>query len=238
MTTTIDLGGITAAVERKAIKHIHLKVYPPDGRVHICAPARVSLEAVRAFALSKLGWIQQQQAKLRAQEREPPREYVDRESHYVWGRRYLLQVVEADAAPAVELTPHHLVLRVRPGADTAKKRAVLDEFYRRQLRAAAPPLIAHWEPILGVQVAQLFVQRMKTRWGSCNPRARHIRLNTELARKPLPCLEYVVVHELVHLLEPSHNARFHALMDQFLPLWRQHRAELNRLPLSHQDWEV
>ncbi len=236
MGTQINLGDIQVDVVLKDIKNIHLSVYPPTGRVRISAPERMSLDTIRVFAISKLDWIKQQQQKLQAQEREAPREYLDRESHYVWGKRYLLRVIEADEAPSVELSHRHLLLRVRPGADEAKKQAVVEEWYRAQLKEAAPPLIAKWERLLGVTVQRFFVQRMKTKWGSCNPKAGHIRLNTDLSKKPPECLEYIVVHEMVHLLEPTHNARFVALMDHYLPKWQFYRDELNRLPVSHERW--
>jgi len=236
MTSRIELGDITVDVVLKDIKNVHLSVYPPAGRVRISAPRRMSLDIIRVFAISKLEWIKQQQAKLRGQERESPREYLDRESHYVWGKRYLLTVVEADAPPAVELKHRRMVLRVRPGTDAEKRSSLVEEWYREQLKGELPALLKRWEPLLGVKAERWFVQRMKTKWGSCNHRARTIRLNTELAKKPPQCLEYIVVHELVHLLEPTHNARFLALMDRFMPNWQLHREELNRLPLRRERW--
>lgn len=232
----INIGGISMDVEFKDIKNVHLSVYPPTGRVRIAAPARMNLDIIRLYAISKLEWIKKQQAKLQSQQRETPREYLDRESHYVWGQRYLLKIKEEDAAPTVELKHNQMVLTVRPGANTEKKETVVASWYRDQLRLAMSPLIAKWETLIGVKANRIFVQRMKTKWGSCNPRTRSIRLNSELARKSPECLEYVIVHELVHLLEPTHNQRFVALMDQFMPQWRQLRDELNRQPLSHQEW--
>lgn len=237
MSAKIDLGGIVLDVIKKNIKHIHLSVYPPSGKVRISAPLRMDLDTLRVFAISKLGWIKQQQQKLRAQERETPREYLDRESHYVWGRRYLLTVTEKEAAQGVTLSASKLQLQVRPDATEAKKQAVLEQWYREQLKEAASPLIAKWEPLMGVKVSRLFVQRMKTKWGSCTPSCRSIRLNTELAKKPPECLEYIVVHELLHLLEPTHNHRFVALMDQFMPKWQHFRDMLNKLPVRHEEWE-
>jgi predicted metal-dependent hydrolase len=236
MVTQVQLGDFAVDVVKKDIKNIHLSVYPPTGKVRISAPLRMDLDTIRVFAISKLGWIKQQQHKLREQERETPREYLDRESHYVWGRRYLLKVVEREAAPAVELAHNSLVLGVRPGSSEEKKQEVLEEWYRGQLKAAVPPLVAKWEALMGVKVTRFFVQRMKTKWGGCSPGPRTIRLNTELAKKPPECLEYIVVHEMAHLLEPTHNRRFVALMDQFLPKWQFHRAALNRLPVRHERW--
>ncbi|WP_449267454.1 M48 family metallopeptidase [Frigoriglobus tundricola] len=194
-------------------------------------------QRAQLFAISKLDWIRAQQRKIRAQEREPEREYLERESHYVWGKRYLFSVIECDEPPTVELKHNKLLLSVRPGTMKEKRAAVIEAWYRDQVRQAAPALIAKWEPPMGVEVARLFVQRMKTRWGSCTPATRSIRLNTDLAKKPRECLEYIVVHEMCHLLEPTHNARFVALMDRFVPRWQFYRNALNRLPVSHEDWE-
>ncbi|MHB8257804.1 MAG: M48 family metallopeptidase [Acidiferrobacterales bacterium] len=232
----LKLGDLAVEVIFKDIKHVHLGVYPPSGRVRISAPVRTSLDTLRVFAISKLAWIRQQQQKLQAQARETPREYLDRESHDVWGRRYLLRVVQGEGAPSVELTPRHLVLTVRPGANQATKEAVIAQWYRDQVKALVPALIAKWAPVLDVRVKRVFVQQMKTKWGSCNPRAGTIRLNTELAKKPKECLEYIVAHELVHLIEPTHNAQFVTLMDRFMPRWQFYRQRLNRLPVRHADW--
>jgi predicted metal-dependent hydrolase len=223
-------------VVQKNIKNVHLSVYPPTGKVRISAPLRMDLDTIRRFAISKLGWIKQQQKKVIEQEREPPREYLDRESHYVWGTRYLLKVVEKDAAPEVQLEYSQLLLQTRPATSEAHKQAILEEWYRAQLKEAVPALIAKWEPLMGVKVERFFVQRMKTKWGSCSPASATIRLNTDLARKPCECLEYIVVHEMAHLVEPTHNRRFIALMDLFMPNWRFCREVLNRLPVQHENW--
>ncbi|MHB1516442.1 MAG: M48 family metallopeptidase [Acidiferrobacteraceae bacterium] len=237
MVRQLQLGGIAVDVVFKEIKNIHLSVHPPTGRVRISAPARTSLDAIRVFAIAKLAWIKRQQEKLRAQERETPREYLDRESHDVWGKRYLLCVVQDKGAPSVKLKHRHMMLTVRRGADQTTKEAVVAQWYREQVKSVVPELMSKWEPVLGVRVQRFFVQQMKTKWGSCNPRARTIRLNTELAKKPKECLEYIVVHEMIHLLEPTHNARFVALMDRFMPRWQFYRQRLNRLPVRHADWE-
>lgn len=236
MVTQIDLGDMRIEVLRKDIKNLHLSVLPPRGLVRVAAPRHMNLDTIRVFVISKLAWIRSQQRKMHAQERETPREYLDRESHYVWGRRYLLKRVEKDAAPAIELKHSKLVMQVRPGTDEARCQEILDGWYREQIRAAAPALIAKWEPVMGVKVGRVFVQRMKTRWGSCNPASRAIRLNTDLAKKPPECLEYIMAHEMAHLLEPTHNARFKSLMDMFMPQWQQLRDELNRLPVRHENW--
>jgi predicted metal-dependent hydrolase len=237
MSDRIELGEIRADVIRKDIKHVHLSVLPPKGRVRIAAPRDMKVETIRLFAISRLAWIRAEQHKMQEQPRESPRSYLTRESHHVWGRRYLLQRVEHDAAPTIELSRSRLVLKVRPDTDSSRCGEILDGWYRNQLRLAVPALIQKWAPVLGVSVAQVFVQRMKTQWGSCNPLSHNIRLNTELAKKPPECLEYIVVHELAHLIEPSHNARFVALMDDLLPHWPHLKATLNRLPVRHEDWD-
>jgi predicted metal-dependent hydrolase len=236
MNMRLKIGDIVVDVVRKDIKNIHLSVYPPTGRVHISAPSRTNPDAIRVFAVSKIGWIKKQQRKLREQERETPREYLDRESHYVWGKRYLLKLLELDEPPSVELQHSQLLLRVRPGAVVKKKQAIVEAWYREQLKNAVRLLISQWEPIIGVEVRRFFVQRMKTRWGGCNPRTHSIRLNTELGKKPRECLEYIIVHEMVHLLESVHNDRFVALMNQFMPKWQFFKGVLNRFPLRHEDW--
>ncbi len=236
MTTQLLLGDVAVDVVLKDIKNVHLSVHPPTGRVRISAPSRMNLDAIRVFAISKLDWIKRQQKKLHEQEREPPREYIDRESHYLWGKRYLLTVKEGYIAPLVEIKHSRLLLRVRPDTAENKRQAIVEEWYRGQLKQAIPPLIARWGPIMGVTVERLFVRRMRTKWGSCNPGRSSIRLNTDLAKKPRECLEYVVVHEMAHLLEPTHNTRFIALMDTFMPNWRLQRDLLNQLPVRHEEW--
>ena len=196
----------------------------------------MSLDTIRVFAISKLGWIKQHQRKFQEQEREPPREYLGRESHYFWGKRYLLKVIESDEASLIELKNRKLTLRVRPGTPADKKHALLDAWYRQRLKAEVPALIAKWASHMGVKVERFHIQRMKTKWGSCSPATRSIRLNTDLAKKPRECLEYLVVHEMAHLLEPTHNKRFVALMDNLLPRWKDCRDALNRLPVRHELW--
>ena len=236
MVERIELGDIAVDVVKKDIKNIHLSVYPPAGKVRISAPLRMDIDTIRVFAITKLGWIKSQQKKLREQQRETPREYLDRESHYVWGKRYLLKVIEKEAAPEVELKHSKMLLQIRPATSDEKKQDVLDAWYREQLKEVVPVLIAKWQPLMGVKVEKFFVRRMKTKWGSCSPKAKSIRLNTDLAKKPPECLEYIIVHEMVHLLEPTHNSRFISLMDQFMPKWRFYKDELNKLPVRHEHW--
>lgn len=236
MVTRLALGDISVDVIKKDIKNIHLSVHPPTGRVRISAPQRMTVETIRVFAVSKLAWIKHHQQKLQAQERETPREFLNRESHYVWGRRYLLRVIEDAERNGVDLAHNRLVLSVRRDMPAAKREAVLDEWYRQRLREAAQPLLRRWEKLIGVKADKLYVQRMKTRWGSCNDKSKAIRLNTELAKKPLDCLEYILVHELLHLIEPTHNRRFNQLLQQFMPDWQHRRDLLNSLPVRFENW--
>ena len=236
MAETITIGEMAIEVLRKEIKHVHLSVHPPDGRVTLSAPAGTRPEAMRAFAVTKLGWIREQQRRLAEQARETDRQFIERESHYLWGRRYLMTVEHRAAKPSVRLDHRRITLTVRPGSDAVKRAAVIHDWHKRLLHQAVPVLIDKWAGRLQVTVRGYFLQRMKTRWGSCNPRAGHIRLNTELVRKPRDLLEYVLVHELLHLIEPTHNDRFVRLLDEHYPAWRTARAELNELPLAAEKW--
>lgn len=236
MTETIKLGDIHIAVTRKAVRNVHLSVHPPEGRVTLVAPTNTRLEVARAYAISKLGWIRSQQTKLQQQNRETPRQFVKRESHYLWGRRYLLNVEEKEARPCIKLDHKRITLRVRPSSSLEKRAQVMHEWHKRQLHEAIPPLIQRWESKLEVTVNRYYLQRMKTKWGSCNHRAGNIRLNTELVKKPKDLLEYIIVHEMAHLIEPTHNERFMALLDRHYPGWREARAELNALPLTAEIW--
>lgn len=227
----LQLGEIIIEVTHKDIKNVHLSVYPPHGEVRISAPLSMSMDSIRGFAISKLGWIKSERKKFLAQVREPAREFLDRESHFVWGKRYLLEIIETDEAPSVELKHSELLLKVRTGSDRERMKAVLDEWYRDQIRDAVPELITKYSSRLKVSVDKLFIQEMKTKWGSCMPSNNSIRLNTDLARRSPEYLEYVVLHEIAHLIEPTHNVRFTAIMDLQMPNWRQYRDELNSLPL-------
>ena len=232
----LELGNITVDVVQKNIKNIHLSVYPPTGRVRISAPNRMNLATIRVFVISKLSWIKKQQTRLRNQEREAQREFINRESHYFNGKRYLLKVIERNAAPEVVLKHSAIELYVRPETDAVKRKSILDEWYRRKLKETVPSLIEKWEKKMNVQVNEFGIKKMKTRWGTCNRQAKRIWLNLELAKKPAECLEYIVVHEMAHLLERNHNDRFIALMTEFIPKWRFYKDELNRLPVTHVDW--
>jgi len=236
MSEVIQLGEITIAVTRKEIKHVHLSVHPPGGRVTLVAPMATRPAVARAYAVSKLGWIRKQQASLHGQARETPRQFVTRESHHVWGKRYLLSVVELEQKPSVTMDHRRITLTVRPGSDRAKREAIMHEWHKSLLHEAVPRLILKWEPRVKVTVAAYFLQRMKTKWGGCNHKAGHIRLNTELVKKPRDLLEYVVIHEMLHLIAPTHSERFMMLLNEHFPAWREARAELNELPLGAAEW--
>jgi hypothetical protein len=236
MSEQIMVGDVPITVVRKSIKNLHLSVYPPTGEVRISAPAVMGIEAVQLFATTKLAWIKSSQHSLRIQEREPARHFVERESHSFWGNRYLLRVVERDATPQVYLEHSTLVLQIRPGSDIETRSEVISAWHRTQLRHRAEPLIEKWQHELGVRCNGLFIQQMKTKWGSCNATNRTIRLNTELVKKAPRCLEYVVVHELAHIEDPSHGKKFMRLLNFHMPNWPALRDQLNAAPLSHVDW--
>jgi len=224
-------GDIPVEITRKDIRTLRLSVHAPDGRVTVSAPVAMTEQSINTYLLARLVWIRKHRQRLAIREHAPTHRYTEGESHLFGGQRYALKIVERPVPARVELGHDVLLLQVRPGTSAERRRSILDAWYRRQLKVAVPGLIAGYQPRMGVRVQEFGVKRMKTRWGTCNPRARRIWLNLELAKAPPACLEYIVVHEMVHLLEPSHNARFHALMDRFLPEWRLRKALLNRLPL-------
>lgn len=233
----ITVQGLPVEVVRKNIKNLHLAVYPPDGRVRVSIPLRLTDEDVRLAVISRLGWIRKQQALFQNQERQSAREMISGESHFVEGRRYRLDVVEHNGPPAVYMRNNRILeLRVRPGTKRDKREEILHSWYRMRLKEKIPALIAKWEPVIGVVVSEWGVKKMKTRWGTCTIEAQRIWINLELAKKSLQCLEYIVVHEMIHLLERHHNDRFLALMDKHLPNWRLMREELNREPLAYEHW--
>ncbi|HEX5071779.1 MAG TPA: SprT family zinc-dependent metalloprotease [Gemmatimonadaceae bacterium] len=236
VTTTIELGEVLIELTLKPVRNVHLAVHPPAGHVTLVAPTDTRLDVARAYAVTRLPWIRQQQARFGGQAREAPLRYVERESHYLWGRRHLLSIVERAAKPGATVDHRRIVLTVRPGSGVAKRREVMHAWYRSHLHRAIPPLIASWERKLGVLVSGYYLQRMKTRWGACNHRAGTIRINTELVKKPRDLLEYVIVHEMLHLIEPTHSIRFLDLLDGFCPTWREARAELNELPIASGTW--
>lgn len=234
----ITISNIKIDVVRKFIKNIHLAVYPPMGRVRIAAPLKVNDDAIRFFAISKLGWIKRRQRKFMQQERILPREYKNRESHYFRGRRYLLNVIEVDFPPKVVLrNKSYIDLYIRPETTISKRHEIMNEWYRAQLKKQIPKLIEKWEKLMTIKVNEWQVKQMKTKWGSCNIEKKRIWLNLELAKKPEHCLEYIIVHEMVHLLERPHNDRFLYYLETYLPNWKQLKSELNKFPVSHADWD-
>jgi predicted metal-dependent hydrolase len=231
------VSGIGVEIVRKAIRNLHVGVYPPHGRVRVAAPLRLDDEAVRLAVVSRLGWIRRKQDGFEQQDRQSQRELVTGESHYFLGRRYLLDVVDGAGPPSVGLSGNTTMrLQVRPGAGRDARDAVLQRWYRRRLREQIPGLVAKWQPRVGRTIADVRIKRMKTRWGSCNVEARRIWLNLELAKKPVACLEYILVHEMVHLMERHHTDRFREIMDAQMPSWQICRDELNRAPLAHEGW--
>jgi len=232
----IQLGDITVEVTQKDIKNVHLSVYPPFGKVKIAAPNRMDLDTIRIYAITKLSWIRKQQIKIKSQKREAPREYLSKESHYYLGKRYLLKVIEHHAAPMVKLKHNTIEMYIRPDTNTAKRKEILDEWYRAKLKSMIPVIISKWQRVMAVEVKEFGVKKMKTKWGTCNIAAQRIWLNLELAKKPSSCLEYIVVHEMTHLLVRNHNSKFVALMNKFMPNWKEVKEDLNRLPVSHTEW--
>jgi predicted metal-dependent hydrolase len=236
-THQIKVSGLVVDVVRKNIKNLHLAVYPPTGRVRVAVPLRVSDEAVRMAIITRLAWIKRQQAKFNGQERQSEREFVTGESHYFQGRRYRLNVVYQNGPARVVIRNKSAIdLFVREGSDTCQRERVFLAWYRREVKALIPPLIEKWESIIGVKVAEWGVKQMKTKWGTCTIKAHRIWLNLELVKKPVQCLEYIVVHEMVHLLERHHNDRFAARMNSFMPNWREVRKILTSFPLGHELW--
>jgi predicted metal-dependent hydrolase len=232
----INLGDIVIDVELKNIKNVHLSVYPPKGRVRIAAPRRMTLDTIRIYAISKLSWIKKQQKKFQGQVREVPREFLTKEGHYYLGSRYLLKVIEHNAPPLIIVKHKTIEMRVRPDTDMAKRQSLMDEWYRTQLKELVPQIINKYEKIMGVTISEFAIKKMKTKWGTCNREAGRIWLNLELAKKPFQCIEYIVVHEMVHLLERNHNEKFITYLNRFLPEWKDLKNELNKLPVSHRNW--
>lgn len=233
----IEIGDLVIDVVQKNIKNMHLSVYPPTGRVRIAVPLNIDDDAIRLFVISKLSWIKRNQRKFENQERQSPRAFAERESHYFQGKRYLLRVTEHEAPPKVVIkTKTYLDLFVRPGTTIEQQQSILNEWYRKQLKNQLPALIEKWEKLIGVTINDWGVKQMKTKWGTCNIEEKRIWINLELAKKPPYCLEYIVVHEMIHLLERHHNDRFLAYIGQLMPKWKFYKEELNRLPISHGEW--
>jgi len=233
----IEVANIGISVKRKDIKNMHLAVYPPDGEVRLSAPNETDREVIRLFAISKLGWLRKRIKSFQEQQRETPREFVSGESHYFKGHRFLLEVVDSMSKSKVEFSgTKKLVMKVSKDATAEEKHLLLQKWYREQLKQQIPALIEKWQKVIGVECEDWGVKRMRTKWGSCNRDAKRIWLNLELAKKPTNCLEYIIVHELVHLHERNHNDRFVKLMNKFMPKWRHHKEVLNSLPVRHEDW--
>lgn len=235
----IQVSDVSVEVVRKDIKNLHIGVYPPNGRVRVSAPLRLSSDAVRLAIISRLDWIRRQQAKFAQQERQSEREMITGESHYFQGKRYRLHVIESNGPQFIRLRNNNMTMElcVRPGAEASKREAILQQWYRERLREQIPELLAKWEPRIGVTGTQVRIKKMKTLWGSCNASAKRIWLNLELAKKPAVCMEYVLVHEMIHFIERHHNDRFRELMDAHIPQWHLYRDELNRAPLAHEKWK-
>ena len=234
----IEIRGIEVEIVRKDIKHLHLGVYPPEGRVRVAAPLRLDDDAVRLAVISRLAWIRRKRAEFEGQDRQSRREFVTGESHYFEGRRYRLDVIESTGRTGIRLRDNAwMEMRVRPATRRARREAILYQWYRARLRERIPEIVAKWEPRIGVEVAEWRIRRMKTRWGTCNPDAGRIWLNAELAKKPVSCLEYVVVHEMIHLIERRHSERFRRMFDRIMPGWRIRLNELNRGYLADEDWD-
>ncbi|MDD1523454.1 MULTISPECIES: M48 family metallopeptidase [Bradyrhizobium] len=231
MQAELNVGGIAVDVLFKDIKNVHLSVYPPTGRVRISAPQRMSLENVRLFAISKIGWIKRHQGKITRQPRETPREYLERESHYVWGRRYLLTIKKGGSRPVVALSHKTLALTLPEGTSASQCEDALAEWYRTELRERAAPLLAKWARLLNVELERFYIQRMKTKWGSSSPARKTVRLNLELAKFSPECLDYVALHEIAHFVVPNHTDKFVALLNRHMPGWPTIRDRLNEGPL-------
>jgi predicted metal-dependent hydrolase len=232
----LTVRGINVDVVYKDIKNLHVGVYPPVGRVRVAAPRRLGEDQVRLAVVQRLSWIRRQRRQLQDAARQSPRQMVNGESHYVWGARLLLRVIERPGRAHVEVDGPRLLLYVPEKTDAAARLKVFQLWQRAQLRAAVSPLIERWEPAIGRTVPRFTIQRMKTKWGSCNHETGHIRFNLELAKKHPRCLEYIVVHEMAHMLERNHGAHFTKLMDRFMPDWRARRDELNGPPLAAESW--
>jgi predicted metal-dependent hydrolase len=232
----LTVRGINVDIVYKDIKNLHIGVYPPVGRVRVAAPQRLDEEQIRLAVIQRLPWIKRQRQQLQAADRQSPREMVTGESHYVWGVRLRLKVIERPGRAHVEVDGQRLLIYVAEGTDTESRHVLLQDWHRKQLRLAVPSLIAQWEPVIGRQVPRWSVRRMKTKWGSCNRETGHIWFNLELAKKHPLCLEYIVVHEMTHLLERNHGERYTNLMDSFLPDWRARRDQLNAAPLASEEW--
>ena len=235
---TLSISNLTIDIVRKDIKNMHLAVYPPHGRIRLSAPENTDSEMMRLFAISKIGWIKKHIKNFEAQPRETPREYISGESHFFQGKRYMLNIIERKGFNKVEIKgTKNINLYVRHNTSKEDKAIILKEWYRAEMKKQIPEILSKWESIIGVKSNEWAIKQMRTKWGTCNIEAKRIWLNLELSKKPIICLEYIIVHELVHLLERNHNDKFVSYMNQFMPKWRMYKTELNKLPVAHNDWE-
>jgi hypothetical protein len=237
MKTQLQIDEIELDITHKAIKNIHLSVHPPVGKVTISAPYHVNIEIIRNFVFTKLGWIRREQKKIIQQERETDREFINQESHYIWGKRFLMKVIKTEDKPFLQIKHNKVIFYVDPKWGREEKKEFLENWYRDLTREKAEKLVESWKVKINVNVSKIFVQHMKTKWGSCNPKSLSIRLNSDLAKKPRECLEYIIVHELIHLIEPTHNPRFFLLINELMPKWRDYQQLLNSYPLSYESWK-
>lgn len=233
----LQVGGIEAVVLYKPVKNLHLNVLPPVGKVRVTAPQNMNDDAIRTFLATRISWIKKMQAKFKGQERQTPREYVSGETHYFFGNKYRLEIVEADSKPRVSIKgKNKIILTVRPISSLIRREQVIQDWYRKELRSFLEKSIKKWEDKIGVKSNIWGIKRMKTRWGTCNHKSKSIWLNLELVKKPESCIEYTIVHELLHLIEEKHSDKFMVLMNKHLPKWKSEKEELNRLILAHEEW--
>jgi hypothetical protein len=242
MNTEDDRKGLPdfeVRIVKKNIKNIHLGVYPPQGRVRIAVPTKTTDETIKALLTSKMPWINKQKVRFEKQERQTKREFVSGESHYFMGNRYLLNIINTNSTPKVEIKRKtHIDMYVKPGTSREKRERILNNFYRSELKKQIPILSSKWEKITKIHAKEYRIKRMKTKWGACSQKNQRIWINLELAKKPLHCLEYIIVHELAHLVEKNHTAKFKRLMDTFMPQWTQYKEELNRSTLGYATWKT
>jgi len=235
--SSLQVGGIEVVVLYKPVKNLHLNVLPPDGRVRVTAPQNMNDDAIRTFLATRISWIKTMQAKFKGQERQTPREYVSGETYYFFGKKYKLEVIERDAKPNIEIKGKTTIfLEVRPKTILLKREEIMQQWYRDQLHQFLEKVIDKWEKKISIKASGWSIRRMKTRWGTCNHKKKNILFNLELAKKPENCIEYVVLHELLHLIEEKHSKKFTALLDKYMPKWESEKEELNRLILSYEEW--
>ena len=224
---TFDLEAIRVEVEYKNVKTLRLTVYPPDGRVKITAPPGTAHETVKKFAASRTAWIEKHRQKF-LNHSKLTGTLKNNSIVYVWGTALELEIIERRGNPKILTGDGQMKLYVRPGSTKAKRQEFLDSWYRKILKEAAPAIIKTWEKRLGVEVKKLYVRKMKTHWGSCNCERQTLRLNSELVKRNPECLEYVIVHEMLHIIEKKHNNRFYRLLSQYLPEWKSIRKKMNK----------